>query len=142
MKTRSASVALAAAVALTFVASPASAATVHYDYPTSCYDVGSGQTACYTTAGHYNATTTPSGNYVYTGTGHSSYSIFDATGAKVYDTAYDYQYNYLVQKGVTQTYRMLYQGEYESNGQTCEVSDNYLFANGTARHRSLEVTCA
>src|SRR5690242_18669576 len=39
MKTRSAIAAVSLAVSLTLVATPASAATVHYDDPTSCYDV-------------------------------------------------------------------------------------------------------
>ena len=142
MKLRAALLGAAAAASLTLVATPASAATTHYDTPTSCYDVGSGQTACYTTAGHYNTTTTASGNYVYAGQGHSTYTITDASGAVIYTTDYEYKYNVLTQDGVTQVSRTLYHSEYQSGGQTCVADDNYLFANGTVRHNDLVVTCA
>jgi|tagenome__1003787_1003787.scaffolds.fasta_scaffold20205989_1 hypothetical protein len=121
--------------------SPAMAATTHYDYPEACYDVGGGQTACYSTSGHYNATQTPSGNYIYAGQGASTYSITDAYGVKLYSTAYEYKYNFLVKDGVTQVSRSLYNSEFTQQGQTCQARDNFIFANGEARHDKFEISC-
>lgn len=128
--------------ALTLPGTPAMAATTHYDYPRTCYDVGNSETACYSTTGHYNATQTPSGNYAYAGQGSSTYSITNAAGIQTLNTSWDYQFNFLNKDGVRHVDRNVYEGVVSYGGMTCNLRDIYLVANGEFRHRKVESTCS